>query len=335
MLLRIEHETRLTYSSLVAETVFEARMAPPSTEDQTVLSHGLKTSPQAPVLSYRDGFNNRVELFNLPNPYSELVVKASSLVRTHRRPADSLLEGLSWPSENAHDVEALDFLQPSPLVDQGPGLTAFLPALPEPNGPVLDVLKRWMHVVRTQLKYEKKVTTTRTPLSEVLQIGCGVCQDFSHLFIGACRALGVPARYVSGYVHHPGELATHAWCQVWVGPRVGWVDVDPTAESFVGDDHVVVAVGRDYADVPPNRGVWKGQATETINVAVKVEPVDRVPLEWNDWAPGGLRPVTARRRTRLVTSTRAGFVAYPNQRPARMGLHQQQAEQQQQGPPTA
>jgi transglutaminase-like putative cysteine protease len=138
-----------------------------------------------------------------------------------------------------------------------------------------------MAAVRQRLKYEKKVTTARTPLSEALALGCGVCQDFAHLFLGACRGLGLPARYVSGYVRDLGELATHAWCQVWAGEQAGWVDVDPTQGKIVGDEHVVTAVGRDYADVPPNRGVWKGKAEETINVAVLVEPVERLPPDWS------------------------------------------------------
>src|SRR5690606_27691565 len=132
-------------------------------------------------------------------------------------------------------------------------------------------LIRLIAAVRGRMNYEKKVTTAQTPVSEALTLGQGVCQDFAHLFIGVCRSLGLPARYVSGYLKHPGEIETHAWAQVWAGERVGWVDVDPTHAELVSDDHVVTAVGRDYSDVPPNRGVWKGQAEEAITVAVTVE----------------------------------------------------------------
>jgi hypothetical protein len=88
---------------------------------------------------------------------------------------------------------------------------------------------------------------------------------------------------VSGYVHQPGEVATHAWAQVWTG-RSGWLDVDPTRGTFVGDDYIKIAIGRDYSDVPPNRGVWKGRADETIAVSVTVEPIQRVPTDWSDWS---------------------------------------------------
>ena len=127
------------------------------------------------------------------------------------------------------------------------------------------------------------MTTARTPVGEALRLGRGVCQDFAHLFLAACRGIGLPARYVSGYIHQPGEVATHAWCQVWTG-RSGWVDVDPTRGTFAGDDYIKIAIGRDYSDVPPNRGVWKGRADETIAVSVKVEPIDRVPADWSDWS---------------------------------------------------
>jgi transglutaminase-like putative cysteine protease len=192
-----------------------------------------------------------------------------------------------------------------------------------------------VNAVQRRLKYEKSVTQARTHAGEALSLGRGVCQDFAHVFIGACRRLGLPARYVSGYINHPGELATHAWCQVWAGDPVGWVEVDPTHGGFVNDDYVTTAVGRDYHDVPPNRGLWKGRAEETINVAVKVEPVDRVPLEWNDWnAPtfrssgqGGQNQFqrSGSGGTRLQRQSRS---AYPNQRQPRGPLRHQQGEQQ-------
>jgi hypothetical protein len=103
----------------------------------------------------------------------------------------------------------------------------------------------------------------------------------------------VPARYVSGYISQPGELATHAWCQIWGGPELGWVDIDPTRGHFVDAHHVVIAVGRDFSDIAPNRGCWKGMGEETISVSVKVEPVDRMPPNWTDHAMVS-RPLAAK-----------------------------------------
>ncbi len=334
MLLRIQHETKLTYSLPVSETVFEVRMAPPSDDDQTSLSYRLRITPAAQVTSYRDGFGNRVDLFNVTTSYHELIVLTTSFVRTHRRSVtDRLAAARSlWPDDRAVAIEAVEFLQPSPLIPQCPELDQFVAGLDLPSGPMQTALTALMEAITARLKYEKGVTRPRTTVAEALALGAGVCQDFAHLMIGACRALGVPARYVSGYVNHTGEMATHAWCQVWAGDAAGWIDVDPTHSEFVGDDHVMTAVGRDYHDVPPNRGLWKGRAEESINVSVKIEPVERVPHEWNDWNAPSFRMIAPAPTVRpgAVRNGRRTRVAYPNQRSTNPSLMQQQGEQQQQ-----
>jgi transglutaminase-like putative cysteine protease len=121
----------------------------------------------------------------------------------------------------------------------------------------------------------------------------------------------MPARYVSGYVNQPGELATHAWVQVWAGPGLGWVNLDPTHDRWCAADYVVTAVGRDFGDVPPNRGVWKGDADETINVSVSVQPVDRVPTDLTEpadapaWSSAAFATATAGREKWLSQQNRA------------------------------
>jgi len=335
MLLRISHETKLSYTAPVSETVFEVRMAPATDEDQTTLGYRLKTTPASPVTSYRDGLGNRVDLFNISKPYEELVILATSYVRTHRRSAQSRLgtaQGLL--AEGSTSIDAMEFVQPSTLADRTDAIDAFVAGLPrpEPGESGADFINGLMDAVAARLKFDSTVTQTKTKASESLALGGGVCQDFAHLFIAACRGLGLPARYVSGYVNHPGELATHAWVQVWGGDRVGWVDVDPTARKFVADNHVAIGFGRDYSDVPPNRGLWKGRAEETIAVTVKVEPVDRVPMEWNEWSTPS-RPAIATgsmfQSQRMGSmSQRQGRPPYPNQRGQHSGLVQQQGEQQ-------
>jgi transglutaminase-like putative cysteine protease len=286
MLMRIQHETKLNYSDSVAETVFEVRMSPQSDEDQTNLGYRLRINPAAPVTSYRDGFGNRVDLFNIMSPYQELLIQTTTLMRTHRRDGEPRLAEADLGEDGATALEAVEYLQPSALVNHCRELDDFVAALPRPASrsrrALLNLIPRVMDAVRGRMRYEKKVTTARTPVCEALALGRGVCQDFAHLFLGACRGLGLPARYVSGYICGPGELATHAWCQVW-GGSAGWIDVDPTRGTFVDDNYVVTAVGRDFADVPPNRGVWKGQADEVITVAVAVEPTERMPADWAEW----------------------------------------------------
>jgi transglutaminase-like putative cysteine protease len=239
------------------------------------------------VTIYRDGFGNRVDLFNVLTPYQELVVRATSIVRMHRvASAARRLADVRFEPEHDDFRTALtmEYLQPSPLVGASPELDTFLDGLPPAEGrPLAEVVDRLMGAVRSRLAYEKKVTSVKSPVGEALRLGRGVCQDFSHLFLAACRGIGLPARYVSGYIHQPGELATHAWCQVWAGWN-GWVEVDPTYGTFPADEHIKIGIGRDYSDVPPNRGVWKGRGRETIAVSVTVECIDRVPPDWGEWS---------------------------------------------------
>jgi len=324
MLLHIQHETKLSYSEPVSETVFEVRMAPPSDEDQTNLGYHLRISPSAPVTIYRDGFGNRIELFNILTSYRELTINASSIVRVHRQSPQSRLAKVE-PEADPRDLFALEsaeYLQPSPLVKACRELDDFVQSIPPPGGSVLDTIQSLAEAVRSRLAYEKKVTSARTPVGEALRLGRGVCQDFAHLFLGGCRGIGLPARYVSGYVHQPGEVATHAWCQVWVG-KAGWIDIDPTRGNFPDNDYVTIAIGRDYSDVAPNRGVWKGQAGETIRVMVKVEPIDRVPLDWSDWSD-----------TQAPWSVASWMQSNPRvtrgKSSAQAGYRQQQGQQQQQ-----
>ncbi len=284
-MLRVDHETRLIYSEPVVESVLEVRMAPPSTEDQTLFAYKCSIEPNTRVTTYRDGFGNRVDLCSILPPHRDIVLRASSCVRLHRRHVLQKLQTLVWPGEQPLDLSASEYLRPSTLVPFTPEVVAFANSLPQPSGSMANVIEQLVEAIQHRMKYVKKVTNARTPVGEALSLGQGVCQDFAHLQIALCRHIGLPARYVSGYIHQPGELATHAWCQIWCGQSIGWVDIDPTHAQWVEFEHVVTAIGRDYRDVPPNRGVWKGNAEETIQVLVNVQPTDRIPsdlVEWSD-----------------------------------------------------
>lgn len=323
MLLRIDHETKLTYTEPVIESVMEVKMSPPSTEDQTILGYKLKIVPATPLTTYRDGFGNRTELFTILTPHQEIVMQASSCVRVHRRSLDRL-RGVPISTATA-DLESMEFIRPSPLTQPKSEVREFVATLPKPSGTLKEFIETLVSAVRGRLKYEKKVTDATTSVSEALKLGQGVCQDIAHLFLASARLLEIPARYVSGYVQQPGEIATHAWCQVWGGPRVGWVDVDPTQGAWVENLHVTTAIGRDYGDVPPNRGVWKGGTVEeSISVAVSVKQVDQVPSE--------LTELTVPAWTQTMSSTggmmqqnRNGF----QQMTRRQAYRQQQSQQQQ------
>jgi hypothetical protein len=137
-------------------------------------------------------------------------------------------------------------------------------------------------------------TSAVRPIDDVLRLGKGVCQDFTHLMIAVLRVFEVPARYVSGYVHRPGkESQSHAWCEVWL-PGLGWVGIDPTNDVVVGEAFVKVATGRDFTDVPPNKGVYRGKAAETIRVRVETRTLEALPsLSWQEQLPELQTPLTA------------------------------------------
>jgi transglutaminase-like putative cysteine protease len=137
--------------------------------------------------------------------------------------------------------------------------------------------------IRSNFEYARDVTDASSPIDHILAHGKGVCQDFTHLMIAILRSWGVPARYVSGYIHRPNrESQSHAWCEVWL-PDVGWTGFDPTNGCPIGGEFVKTAVGRDFSDVPPNKGIYLGSGVEQIEVRVATRPLDRLPsLGWHE-----------------------------------------------------
>jgi len=330
MLLRIEHETVLSYDSPVFEHVFELRMAPVSDDDQTSLGYRLRVSPLVPSTPYRDGNGNRVELITVLSPCQKITVRATSFVRTHRRPASERIAEVrvvDAGSDQPGALDALDYLGFTSLVDRGPWLDSLVSELGSSGDwPLEAFVGKVTALIKSRVKYEKSRTEAGTPASEALKLGAGVCQDFSHLFIAVCRRIGIPCRYVSGYINQPGEIESHAWVQVWSGAAQGWVDYDPTHSCLVGDDHVVVAIGRDYGDVPPNRGAWRGDAKESIQVGVRVQAVPRLPADWID-ADSLPLAITGREPSGGGGSRRQGR---PSVRQFQRMLYRQQQHQQQQ-----
>jgi transglutaminase-like putative cysteine protease len=256
----IVHTTRFVYDARVAETHMEIRERPLDGLGQRCLDFNLSVRPRADVRSYRDGFGNTVHYFDQLTSHDRIEVTARSLVETGLQDEDT--GGEEFPE---------DYLQfRNPVLDV-PGVRRLV------NGSaaseeVLDALASRIH---GQFEYVPLSTTVSTAVDEVLRLGSGVCQDFAHLFLAAARSLGVPCRYVSGYVQPGGDRvgagATHAWAEAWVGGR--WIGYDPTNPVRAGADHIRVAIGKDYNDVPPTRGVFVGSAHETMEVTVVVRSV--------------------------------------------------------------
>ncbi len=264
----IEHTTRFSYSGPITETVMEVRLQPLDGRGQRCLDFNLEVSPRMPVGTYRDGYGNRVHYFNLLRAHDRVRVTSRSLVEMD-------LENNRVRSAEPDLV--FDFLRFRPPVTDVPGVRR-LAVRHAPadlaSGPAVETALDALTVaISHDFAYDPAVTSVYTGVEEVLELRAGVCQDFAHLFIAAARAIGVPARYVSGYIHIPGdggitEGASHAWAEAWV-PGAGWVGFDATHPIRAGENHVRVAVGRDYRDAAPTRGVYVGTATGTMNVIVR------------------------------------------------------------------
>ncbi|HZY89684.1 MAG TPA: transglutaminase family protein [Gemmataceae bacterium] len=295
MILEVQHETRFEFSEPVTEVLTEVRMEPASDGDQSCHSYHLAVTPATGVFRHQDGFGNRVHHFNLLSAQRELRILSASIVETHRRPRDLAASRSAFPLDpDGHALDVLDFVKPGgparPTARLGPLLEELRP---QPGGRVADLVLRVAGHIHARFEYARDVTLASSPIDDVLREGKGVCQDFTHLMIALLRSFGVPARYVSGYLHRAGESQSHAWCEAWV-PDLGWLGIDPTNDCLADDHFVRVAVGRDFTDVPPNRGVYRGRARESISVRVATRALERVPsLSWQEQLPPLTVPLTA------------------------------------------
>lgn len=296
MILEIQHETRLDYAGPVTESVTEVRMEPVSDSRQSCRSFHLAVSPAVAVFRYADGFGNRVHHFNVLAAHDQVRILAASVVETWRRPTDLLESQAAYPlNPELTDLEAIDFLGfqgpvcRTPLL--GPLVEKLRPAAGTRLGEFLLAVSAY---IKSHFTYAPDVTHASSPVDDVLRQGKGVCQDFAHLMIALLRELGVPARYVSGYIHRPGQDSqSHAWCEAWL-PGSGWVGIDPTNDRPIDEGHVKVAVGRDFTDLPPNKGVYRGQSRESISVRVETRALVQLPsLSWQEQLPPLHGPLTA------------------------------------------
>jgi transglutaminase-like putative cysteine protease len=270
MRLEVVHSTRFRYSGPIAETVMEVRLRPMDGGGQRCLDFELSASGGIQPRSYRDGYGNNVHYFNLVRPHSRLAVTSRSVVET------------GGEQESDHGEELVeDFLRFRPPVNDIEGVRELAGRHPvserASSAEVESALDELTLTISREFTYDRAVTNVYSAVDDVLALKAGVCQDFAHLFIAVARAMGVPARYVSGYIHIPGEhgaaSASHAWAEAWVAGR-GWIGYDATHPIRTGEHHVRVAVGRDYSDAAPTRGVYIGSATGTMDVKVTTKQLD-------------------------------------------------------------
>jgi len=274
--LRIEHTTSVKYAGPVLTSFNEARMTPLTLPTQTTLDARVMAGPGVPVWTYNDYWGTYVSVFDLPDPHDGLLIRAVAMVETEA-PAGVPRDGrLGWEPlrEEASGGRLLEFMLPTELTTVTPQIAATvtgdLRSVP-PDGAAEAISSR----VRERVSYMPGATGVRTDAQEAWDKGQGVCQDMAHVTVALMRAAGLPARYVSGYLHpdtraRPGSTAvgqSHAWVEYWAG---SWVAVDPTSGAPVGERHVVVARGRDYADVLPLKGIYHGPPESAMDVTVEV-----------------------------------------------------------------
>jgi transglutaminase-like putative cysteine protease len=277
---RIRHVTRFTYERGISESVMEARMQPRSDGAQRCLHFGISTQPPSRVLMYQDHQGNVVHHFNIPGRHTKLTVTAEAVVECSPPPElpDRLAPG-AWERLDAltKSGEFWDVLGPSSFARRTPKLDALSAELELERGEdPLVMLRRLTADMYRKFEYSPRATRVDSPIDEPLEARRGVCQDFTHIMIALVRPLGVPCRYVSGYLYgqrdetiRSSEGATHAWVEAFL-PELGWVGFDPTNNVALSDGHIRVATGRDYADVPPTRGVFKGASAVRSELAVAV-----------------------------------------------------------------
>ena len=276
----IRHKTRFRYSAPVRESFLEVRMQPRSEEAQRCIEFKLITTPTAHILNYRDYLGNSVHHFDIPAPHKQLTVTAGALVE-FSSPAELpiALEPAAWDALDtlARSAELYDFLAPSRFASFTPLLHKLAREIEaRRRDDPLSLLRQINSAIYKSFDYAPQSTRVDSPIDEALQARKGVCQDFTHIMTALVRKVGIPCRYVSGYLFHGGqnhdrsaEDATHAWVEALL-PGLGWVGFDPTNNLLAGSRHIRAAVGRDYADVPPTRGVYRGDATNTVEVGVRV-----------------------------------------------------------------
>lgn len=295
----VKHRTAYTYDEDVTTCYERGFLKPRATAYQRVLSHDLQVTPDPDVLTeHTDHFGNESAFIEVRTPHKELVVTKTSIVEIDRAPVDvaalnrfTVAQAAQQLDRVADPVERMSYLLPSDLVEIGPEVRDYAQTYLAPDRPLGDAVDGLCRGIFKDFQYKKAVTSTKTTLPELLELRAGVCQDFAHLAAGCLRSVGLPARYVSGYIETSpppgkpklaGSDATHAWTSVMVpdgADGASWIDLDPTNDHFADSRYIVTAWGRDFRDVSPLKGViYTDAKNSSLDVGVDVtrlpEPTD-------------------------------------------------------------
>jgi transglutaminase-like putative cysteine protease len=284
MKLQVYHRTHYAYAAPVKDSFNEARLQPTSSDGQVCERFVLKVLPATRLTHYLDFQRNYVHLFDINETHQELSVEATSVVTTMADrvlPTDQETTPLSGMGACLRLENCYDFLQPSRYVDQHPDAWKLALDVTAGATDAWQAAQAIMRHVQANFAYKPGATQVHTVMTEVLKVRQGVCQDFAHVMLGMCRAVKIPARYVSGYIYNGpadqlrGAQASHAWVEIYL-PQFGWRGLDPTNATQPDDRYVKISVGRDYADVSPVRGTYNGAAQRKMTVEVLVTSMEPV-----------------------------------------------------------
>ena len=293
MFFSIRHVTRFQYSAPVSESNMEVRMRPRSDGNQRCLKFALHVTPRSKPSSYKDHNANTVHYFDIPAPHTKLTLVAESVVEVDLPPAlPAALPMSAWDEVDEVNAGAEHwemqnpslFTRPTPLL-----LDLAVELKADRREDPLTTLRQLNSALFKTFEYSPKSTRVDSPIEDAIRSRKGVCQDYTHVMIALVRNLGIPCRYVSGYLFPRTKLeersalgATHAWLEAYLHDH-GWIGFDPTNNELCNSRHIRTAVGTDYADVPPTKGVFKGRASSELSVAVRVQPTDAPTDEKDDF----------------------------------------------------
>lgn len=282
MRFRVFHRTRYIYRAPVRDSYNELRLRPATDNKERLEFFLLNLNPPARLRHFRDPWFNYVHYFDVPEPHSELIIEAQSTLNTTSPYGEGLPAGVSFTALKTDlDDMVVPFTGDSHYIEKSPEIWRLGIDIRDGRDDIFETAVAVMHHIYQEWSYMPNVTTASTHMSEVLASKQGVCQDFAHVMIGICRSLGIPTRYVSGYLyngpqsHLRGAQASHAWCEVHI-PGRGWFGLDPTNDTLADERHIKIATGRDYHDAAPITGHFDGPpgATTALQVDLEVKRAD-------------------------------------------------------------
>lgn len=273
--MRIVHTTAYSYDELVTQSYNEVRLSPRSDMRQNVIFSRVDTEPSTRQYRYRDYWGTEVTSFDLHAPHSSLEVVSTSVVETGpTTPPEASATWAELQDEFVRD-RYVEFLEPTAYVPTYKKLATHARRIADDCSTPADTVLAVSEWLKEKIEYSPGATSVKTNAKEAWKAGAGVCQDFTHLNLLMLRSVGIPSRYVSGYLHPDPSLEpdstvegqSHSWLEAWTGR---WWSIDPTSNSLVSSQHVTLGRGRDYADVPPVKGIYSGGVSTELDVSVQV-----------------------------------------------------------------